>query len=888
MRSYQCIPDVRWFILTILTCSILLESLLSNPAIMTRSRTSNGFSLVLLLSFSRFLVGQGFEAEDLRILPSRVELTNLQPSQWVSVRQQHSDGSYSPSLEDATENHSEVLWTIEDPEIAEFEVASGHGKRVRAKKSGTTNLIATLSRSGQTPMVVRAPIHAQSIEQHPEWEFTNHVQSILARQGCNMGACHGALAGKGGFRLSLRGYDPISDHFNIAKQDRGRRIELLQPESSLILAKPSGDIEHQGGLRLPKESENYRILLDWIATGASNQHASDPVLSRLEILPEAVLLTKGSEEQLTVLAHYSNGRTEDVTRWSKFNSSDESVALVDEHGTVKTIGPGEGSIVAWFASRIVSSRIRIPFGESLRPDLSLASIREKLGRANDIDDHVANQLAALGLEPSDRINDTEFLRRSSLDATGTLPSEAKVLEFLADPSPEKRAKWIESLLDSPEYVDYWTYRWSDVLMLNSNLIRTDGVKAYYQWIHQNVEKNTPWDAMVRDILTARGEALENGATNFYAINQDPEGMTENACQAFLGLSIGCAKCHNHPLEKWTNDQYYAMANMFARVRAKGWGGEVRDGDASRTVYVLDRGDLIQPLRGKPQPPAPLDAPSLDIDSPADRRVALARWMTSPENPYFTRAIVNRVWAAYFGIGIIHPVDDLRASNPPSNPALLDALCQSLVADKYDLKQLMRHIMNSETYQRSSVSTDGNHGDRKYFSRYYPRRLMAEVIHDAIATVTDVPTEFNKVAFLGGDKRDTKFYPKGTRAIQLYDSSVDSNFLKTFGRNQRRITCECERSDEPSIIQVLNLSNGDTLNAKLTEQGGIVDRWLAQYESDLPGLVRAAYLRTLSRSPTEAEQSQIVHELQQTDTERRVLVEDLLWSLMSSREFLFNH
>lgn len=831
---------------------------------------------------------QPSQYRELRILPAAIELTPVQPTQWVSARGLLEDGAVSGSLSASPQPGWVCEWQVEHPDIAEIVEDVDRGKQLRAKRSGTTTLVVTLVSPDGTKMEARAVVRATGMEQPPNWEFGNHVQSILARSGCNMGACHGALAGKGGFRLSLRGYDPIGDHFNITRQDRGRRIEFSQPESSLLIAKPAGHIEHKGGLRLPVDSTDYAILVDWIAAGAPSIKESDPSLTRIEILPDAVQLAEGSREPLSVRAHYSNGRIEDVTRWSKFSSSDEAIALVDEHGTVQVIGPGEGAVVAWFSSRIASSRIRVPFGTSTGARPILAAIREKLGVVNAIDEHVAAQLFALGLEPSDRVGDAEFLRRTSLDATGTVPTEAQVLEFLSDTSPDKRSKWIDTLLESPQFVDYWAYRWSDVLMLNSNLVRSEGLKAYYQWIRAHVDKNTPWDTFVREIVTARGEALENGATNFYAINQDPESMTENACQAFLGLSIGCAKCHNHPLEKWTNDQYYAMANMFARVRAKGWGGEVRDGDASRTVVVVDRGDLIQPLRGKPQPPAPLDGQPLDMDAPEDRRLALAEWMTSPDNPYFTRAIVNRVWAAYFGVGIVNPVDDLRASNPASNPALLQSLCESLVADRYDLKQLMRRIMNSETYQRSSIANDSNRADKKYFSRYYPKRLMAEVIHDAIASVTDVPTEFNKVSFLGGDKRDTKFYPKGTKAIQLFDSSVDSNFLKTFGRNQRRITCECERSDEPSIIQVLNLSNGDTLNQKLSESGGIVDVWLKQFESDLPGLVRSAYLRTLGRLPTESESMHMVAELQDATSDRRVLIEDMLWSLMSSREFLFNH
>jgi hypothetical protein len=366
-------------------------------------------------------------------------------------------------------------------------------------------------------------------------------------------------------------------------------------------------------------------------------------------------------------------------------------------------------------------------------------------------------------------------------------------------------------------------------------------------------------------------------------------MAENVSQAFLSLSINCARCHNHPLEKWTNDQYYAMANMFARVRAKGWGGDPRNGDSLRTLLVLDRGDLIQPSKGRPQLPAPLDASPLDIDSTADRREVLADWLTSPENPYFTRAIVNRIWAAYLGIGIVNAVDDLRLSNPASNPALMKSLGDHLVANKYDLKELMRVILNSETYQCSSSTTEGNRNDKKYFSHYYPKRLMAEVIHDAIASVSSVPTVFDKVAFLGGDKTPTKFYQKGTRAIQLFDSSVDSNFLKTFGRNQRRITCECERSDESSIIQVLNLNNGNMLNDKLAEKGSVVDQLMALHSNDYGALVKSAYARCLSRYPTQTEQERLVTELTEAnEDERRLVVEDLLWSLITSREFLFNH
>ena len=870
---------------------------------------------LLATSLSSIASGRPSFAEDdtqrvqnkpvLEFVPASVELSPFQNQQQITVRTTVATQTNSDAIASAQRTVSLPLAAkdglaleIEPSNIAHLVIGPEGTWIVQGDAAGTANLIATwkspkgnLERA-QTQIVVNP--HADVVP----WEFDNHVQPILAKNGCNMGACHGALAGKGGFRLSLRGYDSLSDHFNIAKQDGARRVELSQPENSLLLLKPSGRVEHKGGLRIAETSNDYKILVDWIAQGAQGPREIDAKLLAVDVYPKSVELGVGDVDQMTVIAKYSNGRSEDVTRWAKFSSSDESIALVEESGKVRIVGPGEGAIIVWFSSRIDSARLRVAFEQDPSRRPSSEAIRERLGGtdgrlSNPVDQHVANQLASLGLMPSNRCTDAEFLRRSSLDATGTLPTAEQVEKFLADESPDKRARWVNELLDSPQFVDYWTYRWSDVLMLNSNLLRTDGVKAYYQWIRASVEQNKPWDVFAKEIVTATGESLENGATNFYGINQDPETMTENACQAFLGLSIGCAKCHNHPLEKWTNDQYYAMANLFARVRAKGWGGEVRNGDSARTVFVVEQGDLIQPLRGKPQPPAPLDAPPIDPLQTTDRREVLAQWLTSPENPYFTRAIVNRVWAAYMGIGIVNSIDDMRSSNPESNPELMSYLSAFLIENKYDLKALMREIMNSQTYQRSSEPSDGNQADRKYFSHYYPKRLMAEVIHDAIVSVTSVPSEFNKVIFLGGDRNDTKFYPSGTRAIQLFDSSVESNFLKTFGRNQRRITCECERSDEPSIIQVLHLNNGDTVNKKLAEKGGIVEQWLVKFNDDPAGLAKSAYLRTLCRNPTDLELDLFTRELREAKEklsaqEYREVVEDFLWSLLSSREFLFNY
>ncbi len=713
--------------------------------------------------------------------------------------------------------------------------------------------------------------------------FRNQVLPVLSKSGCNSGACHGALAGKGGFKLSLRAYDPISDYHAITKQARGRRVELADPGSSLLLTKPSGAVPHKGGLRFDVDSLDYKIIANWISAGAPGPSDQDPVIERLEVTPAATVLDKSKTEQLQVRAIYSNGQTEDVTRWTKYTSANETVANVDDHGKISIIGYGEGAITGWFSSRIVVARITSPYPNQVSPETY-----SKAERRNFIDDLVLAQLERLRLPPSPPASDAEFLRRAYLDTIGTLPKPDEVRAFLSDTASDKRDKVVESLLARPEFVDYWTYKWSDLLLINGQKLRPKPVKAYYDWIHKQVADNVPWDEFARQIVTSQGSSLEHGATNFYALHQDPEEMAENTSQAFLGLSIGCAKCHNHPLEKWTNNQYYGFANLFARVRAKGWGGDFRSGDGVRTLYVATKGDLIQPLTGKPQAPTPLDGQPLEFNSTVDRRIALAAWLTAPENPYFSRAITNRVWANFFNVGIVEAVDDLRISNPASNEALLAASAKYLVDNKYDLKSLIRAILQSKTYQRTSQALAENKDEKRFYSRYYPKRLMAEVLLDAISQVTDVPSEFTEVTFPGSDKAKTDAYPKGTRAIQLHDSAVASYFLKAFGRNTREITCECERSEEPSMVQVLHISNGDTINHKLKATDNRIGKLLAANQSN-EQVMEEAYLQALSRFPTADEKSRTLALLAETpESSRREALEDVLWSIFSSREFLFNH
>jgi len=723
---------------------------------------------------------------------------------------------------------------------------------------------------------------AATAADRPTISFRNEVQSVLSRLGCNMGSCHGALAGKGGFRLSLRGYDSEADYDAIAQQLRGRRIELADPGRSLILAKPTGALPHKGGLRLVAGSRDYQVLADWIAAGAPGPQADDPRLLRISVSPENAILAPGDTSSVTVNAHYDDGRQVDVTHWAKFTATDEAVAGVDEDGQVSVRGSGEAAVLVWFGSQVALSRMTIPFAHEI-DDAGY----EQAPRRNFIDDLNLAQLKTLRLLPSPPADKATFIRRATIDALGRLPTIEETQEYLADQRPGHRSRLIDRLLASEDYVAYWSYKWSDLLLINGTKLRPIAVESFYKWVQQAVHENRPWDQMIREVLTATGDVREQGATNFYAIHQSPEEMTENASQAFLGLSIGCAKCHNHPLEKWTNDQYYAMANLFARVRAKGWGGEPRNGDGHRTLYVAQAGELLQPGRGKPQPPAPLDAEPINFDAPGDRRDAIAQWMTSPENPYFARAITNRIWANFFGRGLVESVDDLRLSNPASNEPLLAATAQHLVDMKFDLKQLIRTILESETYARSSEPLPENVDDTKYHSRYYPRRLMAEVLLDCVDQVLQTSNDFNTIAFPGADSQKTDFYPRGTRAIELYDSAVGSYFLKTFGRNAREITCECERSSEPSMVQVLHLSNGDTLNPKLADPAGTISQLVDQRLSNQQ-IIEHLFVAALSRSPSDAESQSLLAVMAEYGDDRRQAIEDAFWSVLASTEFTFNH
>ena len=710
------------------------------------------------------------------------------------------------------------------------------------------------------------------------WTFRNHVQPVLAKAGCSSGACHGAAAGQGGFKLSLRGYDNEGDWRAITRNALGRRIVPAEPARSLLLLKPTGAVPHKGGTRFTVDSLEYKILSEWIAAGTPPPQADDPKITRLVASPEHATLQPGATNQLTVRAFFSDGSEQDVTRWVKYSDANAAVTAVDDQGQVKVLGFGEGAITGWYLSRIAIATVTVPFTNTVDSVVFAQSPSR-----NFIDDLVLAKLRELNLPPSPRCTDSEFLRRASLDTIGVLPTAAEARDFLARTNAAKRDHLIETLLARAEFVDYWSYKWSDLLLVNSENLRPAAMWSYYHWIRNHVAANTPWDQWVRQILTARGSTLENGAANFFVLHEDPPNMAETTSQAFLGMSINCARCHNHPMEKWTNDEYFGFANLFARVRAK-----TGTADGEKVVFAAQTGNINQPLTGRPQKPRPLDGRPLEFDDPADRRVALADWLTSPENPYFARAIVNRIWANFYGVGLVEKVDDLRVTNPASNEKLLSGAARYLVEQKFDLKALMRAILQSETYQRASQARPDNAADQRFYSRYYPRRLMAEVLLDAYAQITGVPTEF-RLDLRNQNRGLGDRYPLGLRAVQLPDTKVFSYFLKTFGRPDREKTCECERTSEPSMTQVLHIANGQTLNEKLTAKDGTLTKILADHSLSPARMVEDAFLAGLSRFPTEKERTRLTQVLADAkESERRAPLEDVYWAILSSREFLFNH
>ncbi len=801
---------------------------------------------------------------ELSILPSSISLTGPRSSQRVVVEGVFEDGHQ----EDLT---SATLLSSSNPQVAVVEKPAF----VHPVGDGQATLQAAFEGHQAS-----AKVEVKNSSAPFVWSFRNHVLPVMTKMGCNSGACHGAAAGKNGFKLTLRGYGPELDYATLTRQALGRRTVRLEPAKSLILLKSTLTIPHGGGQRFPVGSLEYQVISGWIAAGMPPPQDSDPQIQSLEVLPREVSLRQGAEQQLLVRASFSDGHTEDVTRWAKFTNGDDAVAAADDSGHVKMRGYGEAPVTVWYLNLVSFARLRVPFPVAVNE-----STFRQAPHHNYTDDLVLKKLQALHIPPSAPATEAEFLRRAYLDAAGILPTPADAEKFLSDPSPEKRARLIRQLLTRPEFVDYWAYKWSDLLLVSSEKLPPEAMWSYYNWIRESVKANKPWDQFVREILTASGNTSENGAANYYAIHRDPIDITENVAQAFLGMSIKCAHCHNHPMEKWTQSDYYSMANLFSRVRLK-TGDFARSRRALEDVTVISSptGEITHPRLGRPLPPRPLDGLPLPLDSPLDRRAYFAQWLTSPSNPYFARAVVNRVWRNFMGRGLVEPADDLRATNPPTNEELFTALVQDFVGNGFDVRHLIGTIMNSATYQTASQPNEQNVQDEKYYSHYILRRLPAEVLLDALSQVTQVPEKFEG-------------YPVGMRALQLPDTQVDSYFLTVFGRPPRLETSESERQNDPTVTQALHIINGETLNRKLRALGGTVDM-LLKLGLSTDRVVEYLYLAAFSRFPTQGERGEILAQLLKPQEDqsalweapgaRRPVLEDLFWVMLTSNEFLFDH
>ena len=816
-----------------------------------------------LLATSLLLAAGLMARAELRVFPPQVKLGNSKAVQQLLVVDETGGRATADRTRTAKFRTSNSAVAVVSPEGVVTPVGDGTAV-VTAEVDGRT-ATATVAVTGSS-----VPIR---------WSFRNHIEPTLTRAGCNSGACHGALAGKGGFKLSLRGFDPDADHFVMTRQALGRRIDPVNPADSLLLKKAVRAVPHGGGRRFAEDDPYYGLLLDWVRSGSPGPAEGEAALVRIELYPGPAVLKPKDVLRVTVLGHYSDGSVADATRWAKFGSTADLVATVNEDGVVTVTGPGEAAITANFGTEVASSLVTVPYPTAVDQAVFTTSPKHNL-----IDEYVLRKLQELRIPPSGTCTDDEFVRRVFLDACGILPKPDEVKAFLADTRPDKRARLIDRLLDRPEYVDYWAHKWSDLLLVSSRKLPQPAMWAFYRSVRQAVADNRPWDRFARDVVTASGSSLTNGSANYFVLHKDVSDLVETTAVTFLGTSINCCRCHNHPLEKWTQDQYWATANLFARVGLK-------NGDRPGEVFVqpLTDGDALHPRRGVGMTPAPLDGKPLPADTPADRRQFFADWLTSPQNPYFAKALVNRVWRNFMGRGLVEPEDDIRETNPPSDPALLDTLVKEFVASGYDVKALVRLVANSAAYQRSSKPLAENAVDDRFYSHYLIRRLSAEVILDAYSDVTGVPTPFAELQLgpSGGTARTASF-PPGTRALQLPDALLVSPFLDSFGRAERLQTCSCERSADATVGQALHLNNGQTLNTKLRDKASLAAAWAGE-KLAAAEIVDRLFLLTLARDPTGAEKAKLTALLAagSEPVARREAVEDLFWAVLTSREFLFN-
>ncbi|MBM80583.1 MAG: S-layer related protein (Precursor) [Planctomycetaceae bacterium] len=799
-------------------------------------------------------------AEELkfRVVPQQVKLNGHFEQSQLVVNQVLIDDAPNTDI-DKTRL---ATYVSDHPEI----VAVDKYGRLLAVANGSATVKVTIG-----PNVISVPVEVTGVDDKPKLEFGGKVAPILSKAGCNMGACHASQYGKGGFKLSVFGFQPSQDRSAIVRDSHQRRVNFNDPSASLLLRKPTMEAPHGGGKRLERDSVDYKILEAWIADGAPRPDSKAPKVTSINVFPKSRTGTQGLRQQLRVDATYSDGSIRDVTAWAKYDTMDDAVVNVSPSGYVTAIGRGQAPVMVRFEGQAEISMYVIPYADNIK----LAAWTNN----NFVDELAEKKFRSLGIEPSPLCDDATFIRRAFLDATGTIPKLEETKAFIENQDPQKREKLIDRLLGltgdpkldiyNDAYAAFWTLKWSDLLKNSSGGGgRELAMWSMHNWIKEAFRTNKPFDQFVKELVTAKGSVYMSGPANYFRINANSSALTESTAQLFMGIRLECAKCHHHPFEKHSQDDYYGFAAFFARVSSKRseefglFGGD-------SVVMVQAGGSVRNPRTGKTMEPTPLDGEPKT--HPLDLRIPLAEWLTSKDNKFFAKSIVNRYFGYLMGRGLVEPIDDMRSTNPPSNVELMNALAKHFVDSDFDLKQLIRTIMVSRLYQLDSQPTESNASDRRFYSHYKVKRLSAEPLLDAIDVVTASPTKFKNL-------------PKGTKAIELPDAEYPNYFLKTFAKPKRASVCECERSPDENLAQALHTLNGDILAAKIADVNGRIANLLKAKKSH-EECVTEIYLATLCRRPSGAEMK-ASHEFLKESPSPTEFYQDLMWALVNSKQFLF--